>query len=107
AGGREKMYKAPAARRPATVANGAPAAIVVADAPTENPSWSNPAPSGAVSFAVSVASCQPARGSSKTYTAPCALFAPTVAPTAPAAMVEPEMATEKPKKSPGAPSDAV
>ena len=100
-------YTAPCAAWPPTVRCGAPAVIVPLLTPTLEPSWSAGAPSEAVSSAVCVASVQPPPGLVYTYTAPCASFPPAARRGAPLAIVSPLTATDQPRASYWAPSEAV
>ena len=74
---------------------------------TEMPNWSFVAPSEATSFAAWVPTRQPPAGRTNTYAEPWSSFGPLSSSFAPTTMVSPSMATEKPKKSSEAPSDAV
>src|SRR5262249_43398372 len=64
-------------------------------------------PSEAVSFAVWVASAHPEPGFTNRYAAPCSVLAATVARSAPATTVPPEIATDNPNTLTEAPSEAV
>src|ERR1700722_15626352 len=85
----------------------APATIVFPDTATDDPRAPPVAPSEAVSSAVWVAFAHPDAGFTNTYTAPCCVLAPTLCEGAPATIVFPDTATDRPSSSSVAPSEAV
>src|SRR5215831_4606502 len=103
----EKTYAAPWKRLVFTVAPGAPAATVPPEIATDVPSRSREPPSEAVSFAVWVPSVHLEPGFTNRYAAPCEALAATVARSAPATTVSPEIATDNPSRLTEAPSEAV
>src|SRR5262249_26732221 len=103
--GRTNTYAAPGSGFAPPPMN-RPTTAVSPQIATEPPSWSLVRPSDAVSFACCVQIVPPGVRTN-TYAEPWSMLAPMSSPLAPTTTVSRPIATEVPKKSFAAPSDAV